>query len=788
MKTSVVNRFRFLFLASVLVGARSWLSAQDLDLSRLPPALEREVDFLVDVYPVLKASCLKCHGSEKPKGGFRLDSREDALAGGDYGEAILPGNSANSPFIHAAAHIEEDFEMPPIGKGDRLSAEQVGILRAWIDQGVVWEEIPLENSVTFELETSIRYIAIDGNQSRFRQLHNTREKWAGGVTRMAYSRRLDRDSTFATSADIWDDPNHFAFDVSYRKSEVGFAAAGFEQWRRYDNVAGGYYAPFGVKPGIADADVFVDHGRAWVEGGIALPKLPAMTVGYEYRYREGIESTLHWGGASGSVDGQTVERSVAPAFRKIDEQVHALWLDVSYDASGYQIDDHAELEVYDLETTRRTPPGVVGPPFAVAANDGYEHVRGANFVRVQKQIKDWWLVSAGHHFSVLDGEADVQRTFLDSATFTPVFTSPFSERIVFDRYAQTLNGNMRLGPWKDLSFTVGVQSDWTTQEGVGDVFLFPGDASVRMSADLDRHLLEEQFVLRYDGVSHSVLYADARLQQEYIDQRESQRGDTFSDFRRVTDGDGSMHRFGVGAEVSPWVWGSLNVRYQRYERELDFDHDVDETAFGDGEGYTAFIRGLEREGDELKTKFVLRPTAGVKITLTHRYEQLDYRTATDAVAGIAPGGSVSAADHEAHAFGVAARWRPVRRLHARISGMYRDTRTEAHANGSATVSPYDGDVITGSLQTVFIASDKMDLSAGYTYSTADFDQNHAAGGLPLGIEYEWHQIDAGVTRRINERVSVSLQYAYYRYDEPTSGGGNDFDGHGIFAAMRYRWE
>jgi hypothetical protein len=102
----------------------------------LPPAVERAVSFQEEVFPILEKNCFDCHGPETQKSGFRLDGREAAMKGGDYGTDILVGNSAESPLIHYVAQIDKDMVMPP--KGDPLTAEQVGILRAWIDQGLKW--------------------------------------------------------------------------------------------------------------------------------------------------------------------------------------------------------------------------------------------------------------------------------------------------------------------------------------------------------------------------------------------------------------------------------------------------------------------------------------------------------------------------------------------------------------------------------------------------------------------------------------------------------------------------
>ena len=84
----------------VVVGMLVWLwpvAAQEVDLSALPAAVERGVRFREDVLPILEGHCLRCHGEERPKGSFNLRRREAALAGGDQGNAILLGDSTNSP-------------------------------------------------------------------------------------------------------------------------------------------------------------------------------------------------------------------------------------------------------------------------------------------------------------------------------------------------------------------------------------------------------------------------------------------------------------------------------------------------------------------------------------------------------------------------------------------------------------------------------------------------------------------------------------------------------------------
>ena len=59
------------------------------------------------------------------------------LKGGDSGPAVLPGKSAESLLIALVQGVDPDNVMPR--KGSRLTPEQIGLLRAWIDQGAPWD-------------------------------------------------------------------------------------------------------------------------------------------------------------------------------------------------------------------------------------------------------------------------------------------------------------------------------------------------------------------------------------------------------------------------------------------------------------------------------------------------------------------------------------------------------------------------------------------------------------------------------------------------------------------------
>src|SRR5688572_18745133 len=84
--------------------------------AELPPAAQRQVDFVKDVQPIFATACIKCHGPLRAEGEYRLDAREVALKeGASYAPNILPGKSADSPLIQFVAGEVEGMEMPAKG-------------------------------------------------------------------------------------------------------------------------------------------------------------------------------------------------------------------------------------------------------------------------------------------------------------------------------------------------------------------------------------------------------------------------------------------------------------------------------------------------------------------------------------------------------------------------------------------------------------------------------------------------------------------------------------------------
>lgn len=89
-----------------------------------PPSFEK------DVLPLLTAKCHDCHGGDVQEARLDLRTLSEILRGGENGPAIVRGEPHSSLLMDLVAN----GQMPP-GKDDKLSAEELGLLRRWIKAG-----------------------------------------------------------------------------------------------------------------------------------------------------------------------------------------------------------------------------------------------------------------------------------------------------------------------------------------------------------------------------------------------------------------------------------------------------------------------------------------------------------------------------------------------------------------------------------------------------------------------------------------------------------------------------
>jgi hypothetical protein len=775
----------------------------------LPRPTPRKIDFAEDIHPILESSCLRCHGPERPKSGFRLTDRASALKGGSHGIDILPGQGSDSPLIRYVAGQVADLEMPPVGKGEPLTSEQIDLLRAWIDQGANWDLTSTTPAGPAQLEAipMIGGSIVRGNQAKFQEMEARPADWTGGLESFRFHEDLPSATSWTMEGRLLRDDYRVTLGVERR--DLGFARVGFEQARNFAEATGGYYGPFDPPAFGVNEAVHLDTGKAWAEVGLVRLDWPRIVLGYEYQFRDGDKPMLTWGPVENMAGSSLEVRNIYPSVKHVEEHTQVLRLDMSYELHGYALEDNLHAEFEDL-STRRTdaifvPQGQSLPVLNSRVSEGRSDVDVANAVRLTKQIAPWWQLSGGYRFASLDGNASVRLETLDGTGQPAAGPAWYSQEILLNQTSQTLNLNSQWQLWKQLTLGLGLQGDWTHQETFGDLQLDelvdpnnPVDGlkpvPALAHAWLDRVGAEQDALARYTGLPSTVLFAEVRLNEGQWNQSRDLTGGDHA-FALATEANSRAAAYRAGFTVSPWSRVSLHGYYAHRERQVDYHPSLDEHPLGSGSsaGYPAFITARDLTTDEAGARLVLRPAALLHLSLNALRRVTSYRTTTDATSAAevgyvaTPGGTIQAGDSEAWVASADATWTPLPRLFLSGSFSFQDPQLTTASHGSPSVAPYRGHVYSAFATLGYSLDDRTEVYLRYAFAKSDYGQNNVADGLPLGLDYEREGILAGLVRRLGRHATARLQYGFIDYREPSRGSLGDYTAHQVVAAASIAW-
>jgi hypothetical protein len=771
-----------------LLSAPVLLAAPVIDQSKLPPAATNKIDFARDIKPIFDTSCIRCHGPVKPKSGFRLDTRAGALKGGENGVDIVPGRSAKSPLIHFTTGLVEDMQMPPDGKGKPLTATQIGLLRAWIDQGAPWSTVPLSNSYAISLSPVFGGSTVSGDAHKFRELNWQQEGLNGGLGDFQLFRQTGPDTAVLLTGHALKDD--YKINLSLDRNDLGFIHSGWEQYRKYYDDTGGFRPTASTPETLSlDRDLHLDIGKAWVDFGLTLPRWPRMVLGYEYDYKQGNESTTSWSGAGAGIDA----RNIAPASKNIQEGTHVIKFDLDAEVKGVTIEDRFRGEFYSLKTHYTNSAARSSVTQNVRESDHY--FQGANTIVIEKQFKDWLFGSAGYLYSHLNADS----SFTNLTSFFNASFAGSASQITLERESHVANLNGLIGPFNGLTFSAGAQTEWTRQNGFGSGDLnqiaftrtAPNTLAIVpsvLNADYDQRTAMENAALRYTKIPFTVLFAEVRLEQESVGQTDNDLQSS-GNFVENTDFSSQLTDFRAGFSTSPWQWMSFSAHYRRYENDSRYPRHGSPQPDG---GYPDFFRSRELLTDEIEAKLVLRPCNWLKTTLSYQLLITDFRDDANIASNTtthviySPGGNLLTGRSDSQIYSIGAVLTPHPRVYFAASFSYEPSSTRTANSGAPTVGPYRGDTYSADASGTYVLSQTTDLSVGWTFSEANYGENNAATGVPVGIRYQEHGVEAGLTRRFGKNVSGRLQYSFDYYHEPSSDGVNDFRAHAVFATLNLR--
>ena len=479
-----------------------------------------------------------------------------------------------------------------------------------------------------EITPTVRTIAIDGDEEKFREDWWMQEDWTGGVERFTLRDDLGNDISFHAEGRAIFLEEDYQLLMRVQNENSWFVRAGYTEYRKYFDGTGGFFEPFNVPVFELDEDLHLDIGNLFFEAGLDRPGWPKIVLGYEHRFKDGEKSLLEWGSVT---EGGTT-RKIFPSYKEIDEKLDIFKAEIDHDIGRVHLGNQFRYEHYDTDTTRFEGERNLdaNTSESVTVFKGYSHDAFTNMFHVDSHVKEQLYLSLGYFFTSLDGDASLR---MRTVPFGPEpFDKNWSTRSVdVSEDAHIVNVNAMLGPFKDLTFYGGLQGETLNANGDTDAVLtetLPGVGAVSPDAfivsDKDKWGLEETFGVRYVGIPRTTLYTEGKWTQQDIDLFERELEDGQIALLRDTDTWVNRQRYSIGFNTSPIPRVTLSGRYRRSTRSNDYDHLMDNAP----DDYPAFITDQDFTIDEVTAKVTFRPASWVQTSLQYQLLSMEIDTST----------------------------------------------------------------------------------------------------------------------------------------------------------------
>lgn len=624
-------------------------------------------------------------------------------------------------------------------------------------------------------------VKVSGNKQKFREDTGIREGWTGGIEDATLHMDINKDTTLDGQGRCIFDDHDYKLQLQLTKKDVGFVRGGFTEYREYYDNEGGFFRSFAPSSFKLNNELGMNVGNVFFEVGLTLPNLPKVTVGYEHQFRDGEKSLLEWGGVTQGAD----TRKIYPSSKDVHEYTDIVKLSGEYDISKVHLRDDFRYERFSTDSTRADTSVNLNTSSSqtITVRENNDHDAFYNTFRMDSHVNDKVYWSLGYLYSSLAGHGNLQ-------VVTPPPVGPFGNNwttsdIDVDLYSHVVNLNTMFGPFKGLVLYGGLQAEKTETHGFTDALLTQGagPATTNLIHTVnDTKSLSETFGMRYTKIPYTTLYVEGRWDEEQVDRDEAETQNGPSSLALDSDQTAFRQDYRAGFNTAPIPRVTLAGRCRHYIDRNDFDYDTDTVT-----GYPGFITGQKFTTDEAMGKLTLRPCSRFSTSFTYQHVSTDIRTSTEAVPLIAPGGSLQSGNYDANIYSVSATVTPLSRWYLTGYFSLQDTRTAAFANHDPSVIAYRGNVYTVMGTTGYAIDNQTDLTVEYSYSRSDNFTDNSAAGLPLGLNFQRNAVQAGISRKIGKNVIARLRYGFYSYDEPSTGGINNYIAHLVSANCTVRF-
>ncbi|MGA3283367.1 MAG: hypothetical protein ABSD57_02760 [Verrucomicrobiota bacterium] len=621
----------------------------------------------------------------------------------------------------------------------------------------------------------------------------------GGVQDFHYQQFVGKKGLFQVDGHGIFDNHDYSIRLELSDPDKGYLRGGYTEFRTWYDGNGGFFPQNNQWFSLYNNELHVDRGDAWFEAGLTLPDKPVITFRYDHEFRQGEKDSTSWGDTT--LTGGFGQRNIVPTFLNIDETRDIFQADIK-DKLGntdaglglrYEIDHNNDS--INIDRSPGQPANRFVTQDNVEQNDLF-NVHGFTETFFNKKV----TFSLGGSFTTIDTDLSGSRIY------GPSYNSPFSTTYPNsqnrDEGFSGLTGggntkeyvgnmNLMLTPIENLVLVPAFRfeydgsdlSDNFSDNGVhangGSVTPYPNPTSA--SSDNWNLDVAESLEARYTGFRNWSLYASGEWSEDSGNEVWNQEANAV--FTPLLNQDWTRlgQKYTVGANWYPLY--QLNFGAQYYHEIHDYDYD--NTLTNNPTSYPGYLTHQKFTTDDMNIRATWRPFSTLSLVTRYDFQLSTVDTTGDSL------GSVQSAEITSHIISQSVNWTPLPRWYVQVSGSYAldsvDTPPISITGVTNFVLPGKNDYWTVSAMSGFALDNKTDLQLQYSYYRADDYVNTSVYTQPYGAGDEEQSVTATITRQITKAIKVSLKYGFFRNQDETSGGHNNYDAHLVYASMQYRF-
>ncbi|HVS52861.1 MAG TPA: hypothetical protein VHD62_10955 [Opitutaceae bacterium] len=682
--------------------------------------------------------------------------------------------------------------------------------------------------------------SMGGSHAAFQKATQISKQGTGGIEEFNYTKDLDKTTSVQVDGRALPGAEDYLAQFKLTRENVGTFEAGYQRTRTFYDGMGGFFPLNNAWLPIYPRALFVDRGRFFVDGTIALPKAPVFTFSYTNETRSGRKDSTIWGDSdltgvpvfsSSALNPVSSNRKIIPAYIQLGERQERWELGVKHTIEKTTVQlavIGTRINNLDTRSVDRYPgelkpfPAIPSSPVTLVPNN---FANNPNKGFDQQGVKEDGLTWTGRVETVFNDQlkayvsalyrhatSDVAGSRLITASimtgtglqnlvggFTPAGRPPYSIVGTGNTSEDVFTGTagVEWKPLKDLELAAALKGENVKTSGnylanyvSNMVVLATGVVTpVPLSAPNSMSISEKPWIpeasARYSGIRNVSLFAlwDYRTapsdeKTNYVSITTSSGPVVLSAPTLSNDRVKEKHtNLKLGANWTPMA--NLTLRGEFFTK----DHENSFTGYGPALG-NYYILDYDTYGARVSAIVRLTPA----LSFSTRY------VVSRGKAEIAEDAYVLGNSNDTRRYEIAETidWTPGKSIYVQANAnVVWDTTGTVYprAGGAANdvLHNADNNYWNASLVTGFVIDQETDALVQATYYKADnYERALAAATMPYGQGGHEYSVTVGLKHKFSDRMVGSAKIGYYENKNETTGGYANYKGPVGYLSLDYK--